>query len=83
LRRGVRRKERGGRGRDPSPASPAEIKTSLSGNATGRIVLSSRFACTDCNQLRSQRPNCSALTVQACVPTCDGLGEFFSFDPGG
>ncbi|MEX2317694.1 MAG: excinuclease ABC subunit UvrA [Pirellulales bacterium] len=49
----------------------------------GDIILSSFFACTDC-QLSFDEPTPQLFSFnspQGMCLTCDGLGEFFSFDP--
>ena len=49
----------------------------------GDIVLSSHYACTHCG-LSFEPPTPQLFSFnspQGMCPTCDGLGEFFSFDP--
>ncbi len=51
--------------------------------SSGDIVLSSHFACTTC-QLSFDEPSPQLFSFnspQGMCLTCDGLGEFFSFDP--
>jgi excinuclease ABC subunit A len=53
-------------------------------DSTGDIMLSSQFACTECN-LSFEEPTPQLFSFnspQGMCLTCDGLGEFFSFDPG-
>jgi excinuclease ABC subunit A len=54
-----------------------------SGTQPGDIILSSHFACTDCG-LSFEEPTPQLFSFnspQGMCLTCDGLGEFFSFDP--
>jgi excinuclease ABC subunit A len=60
----------------------ARSKRSVRG-VPGDIVLSSHFACTDC-QLSFDEPSPQLFSFnspQGMCLTCDGLGEFFSFAP--
>ncbi len=53
------------------------------GTQPGDLVLSSHFACTDCG-ISFEEPTPQLFSFnspQGMCPTCDGLGEFFSFDP--
>jgi excinuclease ABC subunit A len=50
---------------------------------SGDMVLSSHFACTEC-ELSFEEPSPQLFSFnspQGMCLTCDGLGEFFSFDP--
>src|SRR5262245_50328908 len=58
-------------------------KRRAAGTQPGDIVLSSHFACTDCG-ISFEEPSPQLFSFNSphgmCL-TCDGLGEFFSFDP--
>jgi excinuclease ABC subunit A len=59
-------------------------KRRAAGVQPGDIVLSSEFACTECG-LSFNEPTPQLFSFnspQGMCLTCDGLGEFFSFDPG-
>ena len=58
-------------------------KRRAAGVQPGDIVLSSQFACTEC-ELSFEEPSPQLFSFnspQGMCLTCDGLGEFFSFDP--
>ncbi len=58
-------------------------KRRAAGVQPGDLVLSSDFACTDCG-LSFEEPTPQLFSFnspQGMCLTCDGLGEFFSFDP--
>ena len=59
-------------------------KRRAAGTQPGDIVLSSHFACTDCG-ISFDEPTPQLFSFnspQGMCLTCDGLGEFFSFDAG-
>ncbi|HJQ79563.1 MAG TPA: excinuclease ABC subunit A, partial [Lacipirellulaceae bacterium] len=71
-------------GLDPR-SSMLEPSKSRRAGATqpGDIVLSSHFACTECG-ISFEEPSPQLFSFnspQGMCLTCDGLGEFFSFDP--
>jgi len=85
--------ERAGPSPAPSDDSPSEGKETPTRGKTfkrravgvqpGDIVLSSDFACTECG-LSFVEPSPQLFSFnspQGMCLTCDGLGEFFSFDP--
>jgi len=58
-------------------------KRRAAGTQPGDIVLSSHFACTECG-ISFEEPTPQLFSFnspQGMCLTCDGLGEFFSFDP--
>jgi excinuclease ABC subunit A len=58
-------------------------KRRAAGTQAGDIVLSSHFACTECG-ISFDEPTPQLFSFnspQGMCLTCDGLGEFFSFDP--
>ena len=59
------------------------IRDSSGPSSTGDIILSSHFACTDCGiSFNEPSPQLFSFnSPQGMCLTCDGLGEFFSFDP--
>jgi excinuclease ABC subunit A len=61
----------------------SRLAASRRSRAPGDIVLSSHFACTDCG-ISFEEPTPQLFSFNSphgmCL-TCDGLGEFFSFDP--
>jgi excinuclease ABC subunit A len=66
-----------------SPKSEIRNKNRRSVASSGDLVLSSHFACTEC-QLSFEEPSPQMFSFnspQGMCLTCDGLGEFFSFDP--
>lgn len=69
----------------PASSSPAtSTKRRASGTQPGDIILSAHFACTDCG-LSFDEPTPQLFSFnspQGMCLECDGLGEFFSFDPG-
>ncbi|MCI0335482.1 MAG: excinuclease ABC subunit UvrA [Planctomycetes bacterium] len=61
----------------------SEIRNQKKRREAGDIVLSSDFACTECG-LSFAEPTPQLFSFnspQGMCLTCDGLGEFFSFDP--
>ncbi|HVT28067.1 MAG TPA: excinuclease ABC subunit UvrA, partial [Lacipirellulaceae bacterium] len=70
----------------PPPSAfplPPSTKRRAAGTQPDDIVLSSYFACTDCG-ISFEEPTPQLFSFNSphgmCL-TCDGLGEFFSFDP--
>src|SRR6187401_2017873 len=70
---------------DEAEAIPTRAKSTkrrAAGTQPGDIVLSSHFACTDCG-ISFDEPTPQLFSFNSpsgmCL-TCDGLGEFFSFD---
>jgi excinuclease ABC subunit A len=67
---------------DPRSSQLAPSKRRAAGTQPGDIVLSSHFACTDCG-ISFEEPTPQLFSFnspQGMCLTCDGLGEFFSFD---
>ena len=67
----------------PSTLPTPPSRRSRSGTQAGDIVLSSHFACTECG-ISFEEPTPQLFSFnspQGMCLTCDGLGEFFSFDP--
>ena len=64
-------------------ARSTSTKRRAAGTQPGDLVLSSHFACTDCG-ISFEEPTPQLFSFNSphgmCL-TCDGLGEFFSFDP--
>src|SRR4051812_4104940 len=58
-------------------------KRRAAGTQAGDLVLSSHFACTECGiSFGEPTPQLFSFnSPQGMCLTCDGLGEFFSFDP--
>jgi excinuclease ABC subunit A len=84
-------KAEGGRGKEedndsdlPTSALPLPpSKRRAAGSQPGDITLSAQFACTDCG-LSFEEPTPQLFSFnspQGMCLECDGLGEFFSFDP--
>ncbi|MEM6328964.1 MAG: excinuclease ABC subunit UvrA, partial [Planctomycetota bacterium] len=73
-----------GEAQSPPPASKAKkTKRRRVGTRPGDTVLSADFACTDCG-LSFDPPTHQLFSFnspQGMCLTCDGLGEFYSFDP--
>ncbi|MEM9187197.1 MAG: excinuclease ABC subunit UvrA, partial [Planctomycetota bacterium] len=70
-------------GAEPAPAKGKKTKRRRVGTRPGDIVLSADFACTDCG-LSFDPPTHQLFSFnspQGMCLSCDGLGEFFSFDP--
>ncbi len=70
-------------GEDDRPTRTTSTKRRAAGTQPGDIVLSSHFACTDCG-ISFEEPTPQLFSFnspQGMCLTCDGLGEFFSFDP--
>jgi excinuclease ABC subunit A len=68
---------------EEAPARTKGTKRRAAGVQPGDMVLSSDFACTDCG-LSFTEPTPQLFSFnspQGMCLTCDGLGEFFSFDP--
>jgi len=68
---------------DETPPSPLRLPPSRRSRAPGDLVLSSHFACTECG-ISFEEPSPQLFSFnspQGMCFTCDGLGEFFSFDP--
>src|SRR6478672_3655832 len=67
---------------DGRPTTTKSTKRRAAGTQPGDIVLSSHFACTDCG-ISFDEPTPQLFSFNSpsgmCL-TCDGLGEFFSFD---
>ncbi|MFO0791099.1 MAG: excinuclease ABC subunit UvrA [Pirellulales bacterium] len=85
--RGARNEDRedGGDDSDLAPRSSllAPSKRRAAGSQPGDLILSSHFACTDCG-ISFEEPTPQLFSFnspQGMCLTCDGLGEFFSFDP--
>ncbi len=69
--------------RNPGYPLGAAIRNKKRRREAGDIILSSDFACTDCG-LSFVEPTPQLFSFnspQGMCLTCDGLGEFFSFDP--
>jgi excinuclease ABC subunit A len=66
-----------------SAGRPTSRSKRVAARVPGDIVLSSHFACTDCG-VSFEEPSPQLFSFNSphgmCL-TCDGLGEFFSFDP--
>jgi excinuclease ABC subunit A len=64
------------------PLPPSKRRRAAAGQP-GDIVLSAHFACTDCGiSFNEPSPQLFSFnSPQGMCLTCDGLGEFFSFDP--
>src|SRR5439155_21274915 len=92
---GLSGEQRGARSEEDELAPPADplaprssqlaapSKRRAAGTQLGDIVLSSHFACTDCG-ISFDEPSPQLFSFnspQGMCLTCDGLGEFFSFDP--
>ncbi len=70
-------------GAEDRSARSKSAKRRAAGTQPGDIVLSSHFACTDCG-ISFEEPTPQLFSFnspQGMCLTCDGLGEFFSFDP--
>lgn len=70
--------------RSDSEGTAKPTKRRASGTQPGDIILSAHFACTDCG-LSFDEPTPQLFSFnspQGMCLECDGLGEFFSFDPG-
>ncbi|TWT85327.1 UvrABC system protein A [Posidoniimonas polymericola] len=74
-------------GDDDAPAKPAAKRKragkTQSAAVQGDIAISAHFACTDCG-LSFDQPTPQLFSFnspQGMCETCDGIGEFFSFDP--
>ena len=68
---------------DPRTAQLAPKRRRAAGTQPGDLVLSSHFACTECG-ISFEEPSPQLFSFnspQGMCLTCDGLGEFFSFDP--
>ncbi len=69
-------------GDEDAPARAKSTKRRAAGTQPGDLVLSSHFACTDCG-ISFDEPTPQLFSFNSpsgmCL-TCDGLGEFFSFD---
>ncbi len=68
---------------DQPPAATKKTKRRRVGTRPGDLVLSADFACTDCG-LSFDPPTHQLFSFnspQGMCLTCDGLGEFYSFDP--
>ncbi|MGL4511838.1 MAG: excinuclease ABC subunit UvrA [Lacipirellulaceae bacterium] len=67
----------------PSEATPAKKKRGRAGLQPGDIALSADFACNPCGlSFAAPTPQLFSFnSPQGMCLTCDGLGEFYSFDP--
>jgi excinuclease ABC subunit A len=69
--------------RADSESAPRTANRNRTGTRPGDIVLSAHFACTDCG-ISFEEPTPQLFSFnspQGMCLECDGLGEFFSFDP--
>ncbi|TWT32408.1 UvrABC system protein A [Posidoniimonas corsicana] len=68
---------------DAKPAAPKRKRKAAASTVPGDIAISAHFACTDCGiSFAPPSPQLFSFnSPQGMCETCDGLGEFYSFDP--